>query len=1221
MLALSACNGLINGKLFKERAAETPAPSEEVVDKSFFVDPSGKPKTFLCAWAPEMGRGSLGERALTMLVNEAAHCNLEFEITEHYLVGRMVQPSFPNDRSRWKEVVKIPIIKHYYYERAKDEHGRDTNQWIENDQRSHWSARPKMKLDLAGVNLQDLMFSLPTQISAVDDIEWDQAHNFLGFSIDVSAGGGWLSGELQGRYRVNFMKFEHDPTFKKTPFNQENSRYMNILHVMGRKIEGLEPELYAAHWDLRKTTKVYLNGVPKELEKDIVGAVYKWDHTLQEIGAVKPGQIAFAPVIKNLKHPFDLRYPSINWISDKRISASSPLGIGMAHADVRNGKILWGSVVLFGGILEKYINAYTPVDGGGGQTTSTAGSMSPFGQIAALMPTSFHPMKSLDQVNPAYRDQFLRNMDVDHAGFLNSEIARLSRTQGPDTAEQVRALRQQLADFQSNDPRLNKIVSDFIDTSHDELIKATDFFRGRSVQDLLGASELAKTLTSAQLADQTGEKDLAKVMGESNQARRQQLVKELMPRTSSIFFEKGMTAENMVGSWMNSPARQTRTYPEMLNSVVMNLALHEFGHFIGLGHQFKENIVPDAGTVPSRYIKALAAKATPEAGFTNFSTVMGYQSGRTEMLMPIEDLKPGPHDELVLRYLYEDVYAAYDKAADDFAYAEVPPSGKIPEYSQVKGKNGRVVTMRTSYFPACGDYEASLGADPFCNRWDRGSSAVDIVKSYFENLSDNLLANLYSLVGGGSNAQGSEGRMWWMALDSFSRVRLFYDEMRRRLRSEPQLKALWNKLRNDKDALFEFSSACQKDDPTNPSQVTSPVLRQIFADRHMVDLCRANAIALNEFRFFLNLPEGDYSKIDHNNRYISGGYLEGDATRNTGHMFGSWYQLSNLPLKFSSLYTMTTASPYLMWDEFMIPDFYYDNEENRFLYRTLYPREYTKLISDSVQHNLRFAANGMDDTTTMGRAVLATGGLLPWQRWTSNDAARLPREFNDLLNQQTEFQYSMVAILISATPPDAASKVKADHYKKFTATIYDFLTGKSTTARDIFILPKGQIFVWANGMFLYPVTKMKFYEGTSSYVIAYKVAYDYEEGDALIEDSVKSALMEKHNEIASACVNGFDGNGLLNYFDTSNDDFEGFKIPPGIGNEIGKEKIGLFYKSIDDAFAKYEAKADAKIPEHFPIKSMRTVCDEAIRGVGQISASAGLLNGYWLGITSDYLEK
>lgn len=463
--------------------------------------------------------------------------------------------------------------------------------------------------------------------------------------------------------------------------------------------------------------------------------------------------------------------------------------------------------------------------------------------------------------------------------------------------------------------------------------------------------------------------------------------------------------------------------------------------------------------------------------------------------------------------------------------------------------------------------------------------------------------------------------MWWMALDSFSRVRLFYDEMRRRLRSEPQLKALWNKLRNDKDALFEFSSACQKDDPTNPSQVTSPVLRQIFADRHMVDLCRANAIALNEFRFFLNLPEGDYSKIDHNNRYISGGYLEGDATRNTGHMFGSWYQLSNLPLKFSSLYTMTTASPYLMWDEFMIPDFYYDNEENRFLYRTLYPREYTKLISDSVQHNLRFAANGMDDTTTMGRAVLATGGLLPWQRWTSNDAARLPREFNDLLNQQTEFQYSMVAILISATPPDAASKVKADHYKKFTATIYDFLTGKSTTARDIFILPKGQIFVWANGMFLYPVTKMKFYEGTSSYVIAYKVAYDYEEGDALIEDSVKSALMEKHNEIASACVNGFDGNGLLNYFDTSNDDFEGFKIPPGIGNEIGKEKIGLFYKSIDDAFAKYEAKADAKIPEHFPIKSMRTVCDEAIRGVGQISASAGLLNGYWLGITSDYLEK
>ena len=95
-----ACKGLFNTQLFKERAAETPAPSEEQIDKSFFVNADGKPKTFLCAWAPEMGRGWLGERWFTLLVNETPHCNVEFEIKEDALIGKRIHPSFPNDRNR-----------------------------------------------------------------------------------------------------------------------------------------------------------------------------------------------------------------------------------------------------------------------------------------------------------------------------------------------------------------------------------------------------------------------------------------------------------------------------------------------------------------------------------------------------------------------------------------------------------------------------------------------------------------------------------------------------------------------------------------------------------------------------------------------------------------------------------------------------------------------------------------------------------------------------------------------------------------------------------------------------------------------------------------------------------------------------------------------------------------------------------------------------------------
>ena len=105
---------------------------------------------------------------------------------------------------------------------------------------------------------------------------------------------------------------------------------------------------------------------------------------------------------------------------------------------------------------------------------------------------------------------------------------------------------------------------------------------------------------------------------------------------------------------------------------------------------------------------------------------------------------------------------------------------------------------------------------------------------------------------------------------------MFYDEMRRRLRSDNHLKPLWDQLRSDTDALFEFSKACQQPDPTS-TQVHSPVLRQIFANKDIVDLCRANQAALKEMGFFLNLPEADYARIDHNNRYVQGGYLAGDA--------------------------------------------------------------------------------------------------------------------------------------------------------------------------------------------------------------------------------------------------------------------------------------------------------------------------------------------------------
>lgn len=1211
-VALAGCKGggLFNGKLFKERASEKPAPNDEGVEKSFFVDSNGKPKTFLCAWSPEMGRGLYGEM-LTLVTNQAMHCNMEFEVTESYLVGKIINPSFPNDRSRWKEALKIPIRAHYYYERKKDQHGREMNEWEENTSRSHWSARPMMKLDLSAVNIQNFFdYYGGGNVTSVEEIEWDRQSNFLGFSINVVSN---YFPELQGKFRVNFLKFEHDPTFVKTPYNTENARFFNILHVMGRKIEGVEQELYAAHWDLRNPTTLYISGVPADQQKTVLSAVEKWNLTLAEIGAISKGQKAFIPVIKELKHPFDLRYPALVWISDKRISANSPLGIGMAHADVRNGKILWGGVTLYGGMLESYINRYAPVEAA--SSVANVQGLSPFQQFAPIFAKNPQGLLGIDDLRATDRNQLIGNMANDQRAHLETEIARLSRA-GNDP-EKLRNFQDQLSQLAGSSSSMNKIVADLIKHSRQEGKDVSDFFKRTSVAELVGLSRQEQV--RVQQLGQPSARKKEDARDQQGPPTKEERIKQLSRQDSSFFIETDRTAEKMSGAWMAAAAQQTRNYPDLLESVVADLTLHELGHFLGLGHQFKENIVPQEGTVPSKIRQELLEKADAAHEYTNYTSVMGYRNGRTEMALPAADLNPGPHDKLVLRYLYKSQYTVFDKDSDQFLYAKVPASGKIPTTSGVKTKEGQFKALKTSYFPACNDYEASLDADPFCNRWDRGSKAEDIVASYFQQISDNLLSRLYSLVGGGGSHWAHEYYLWMSSFDSFSRVRLFYDEMRRRLRSEDDLKPIWDELRNDKDALFAFSQACQAE--TIPSG-TPDVLKRLFERRADIkDLCRANALALREFRFFLNLPEGDYTRLDHTNRYISGGYLEGDVTRSYGGFLGSWFQLSNFPLKFVSMYTITSANPYQFWGYWLVPNMFYDSPENRALYRTLYPREYTRLVSDSVQNNMRFAATGLDNVTSIGRTILAASSLLPYQRYMANDAARLPREYTTMLEQQTEFQLSMVAVILTAVKPDANSTVKADHYKKFTASVYDFFTGKSTTASEVYILPKGDVIVRANGMFIYPITKMKFYDGTSSYVIAYKVGYDYEEGDKLVEDSVKSALLEKHNSIASICIDGFNRNGLGAYFDSAQKDFDGFYIPPGISEEIGKEKTGLFYESIEKAYAKYDEYSKKSIPENFPLRSMRRVCDESMRAIGQISASAALMNGYWLSITADYVEK
>jgi hypothetical protein len=365
-------------KTFFEQVATINTTEDVGGKKSNVVKNIVKRRTFVCGWAPISETGVIASAWLTHAAVMTNHCNIEFEITNSALIGRLVNPSFPNGddpkhRNRWKEAIVIPIDNHYYYERAKDSYGRDTNEMVKNSSRSHYSARPLMDLGLDRLSIQDwdmAMFfdSRDGRITKVDDIEWDKDSGFFAFTASVH-NPSW-GAEIGARIRFNFKAFEHNKEFKQTPYNTKNSKFLNALHVIGEKREGTQQVWSAAKWDLSKTHDVYLHGFPEEYVPVAEDVVEQWNKTFETIDPNKNNPSkkrpkAFRLNKKPMKHPFDLRYPMMVWVDDKQISEVSPLGIGMAAADVRNGEILWGQITLYGGYLESYVKGYLESSGGG----------------------------------------------------------------------------------------------------------------------------------------------------------------------------------------------------------------------------------------------------------------------------------------------------------------------------------------------------------------------------------------------------------------------------------------------------------------------------------------------------------------------------------------------------------------------------------------------------------------------------------------------------------------------------------------------------------------------------------------------------------------------------------------------------------------------------------------------------------------------------------------
>ncbi|MBC7742644.1 MAG: hypothetical protein H7061_10630 [Bdellovibrionaceae bacterium] len=1171
------------GCTYKSPATEYPIPSNQGVDKSFFVtskiDPkTGKeisvPKTFLCGWASEMETGWSAEYGYTNNALVPDHCNLVFEITESVIYGKLINPSFPDDPSRWENVIAINIKSHYYLENDKDDNGKDKKKVIKNSDRSHWSARPFMDLDFENINFKykwKSMFDYGSNIAnKIKDVEWDNDKGFLAFTLEHAT-----YGSHHARIRFNFKEFKHNPEFKSTPFNDQNYKRMNVLHIIGEKINGVHPILHAAHWDLNTQHEIRMWQVPEEYKAVVKEVVADWNETFRKIGAVEAGRDLFWVNDKEAEHAFDLRYSSIAWVADDKISTYSPLGIGMAIADVKNGEIKWGMITLYGGYIEKYIKSYAPNATGGSALSKMASQV--LGK--ALIPQNLElplKLKQLSLTSPMTMTQHQSELASQTlmAAFMAQQ--KQKGLKKPTTESEIEDSKKSAAALPAH---IQSMFSEMINQSQSQISKSQMQQANTNYADIIRKS-LFPSVKKEDLEEQkklsnTKEKDILS--------------------SASPQFCNGRTFADVGPGWAEG-SRQLKGSLEVdkkvLRHVVKELITHEYGHFLGLGHQFKENILPTKGTVPDTVYKNLAAEANAEAGFTNYTSVMGYRNPRSEIADYKKNILPGPQDELVLRFLYKLEYSTFKTGDADFTFADVPKNGIIPD--AIPGKQD----YKTTYFPQCNDLEASYSLDPFCNRFDRGYDAVTIVQNYFSDLKDTMTQSMFAFTDAkGGCAECVEGALWRSSLRTMGRVRLFYDYMRLYYKNE------FDQIRNDEEALFEFSTACKSKD------IKSNSLKRIFADKpDLKVLCQANGIALDEFKKLVSKKVVDFTKKDFSERFSPGGMDGGDAERDYSRITGSWTEMTGQPMKISALYALTTGVPWVADYGFSVPLF--DDPNLKFSYSFLYPKEYTQVIASNVRNNMRFASLGENEKTSMGSSLISMSWFNYEGQNGNNDANLFPPQFVEKIRNQGKFEFSAVAIIMKGRKKED----NTNYVDAFDGEVYDFNTSKSTPLTNAYLLPGGLVVVNTPNMFLYPITRFAPFSDTEGYVFAYKLDYFRDPMDPLADVSVKNDLNDLNNQLVDACVMGANGvsNGLSHFFSSSVPEFKGFKMTTGLARGERKE----FLDSIEDAYKTYYAYPKFKNAPPTP-----KTCLESLRGLGLIISSAAVLNGFWLPEVMDYIQK
>ena len=829
-------------------------------------------------------------------------------------------------------------------------------------------------------------------------------------------------------------------------------------------------------------------------------------------------------------------------------------------------------MTLYGGYLEQYIKTFANVPSVAASSSETAFKVSSiakslFSKMGLMQSPSLPHGMDLSGAGALSLQKFSKD-------YIDSKMkqSKNETSTGPDIDSKI-----QLALQRKSQEKLENLKAS----------NREENFQDYIVSKLFSSKRIADAVSSGR-QNVTGSKTNQEVVWSKDAG--QNLSQEYLHNISNgstICMDR--TFSDMAPGWIQGLGGKKGDYREVLRSLIKELSIHEVGHFLGLGHNFKENILPERGSVPEAIYESLAKKATYEEGYTQYSTVMGYRHPRSEMRTTYDEVKPGPSDRLVLAYLYTQKYSTFKTGDADFTFLDIPKDGVIPPLDV--NSSG----PKTSYFPQCNDITATFSLDPYCNRFDRGHNATEIVDHYFSDIGDNLEQSHFAFTDSkGGSPELNEARLWDRNLAAMGRIRMFYDFMRKTYRNEI------DSISQDEAALYEFSSACKSGQSSNEK-----LIKMFAAKPELKELCIVNSNVVEQIRNLATKNLSEYTKIDSSTAYIPAGIKAGDVDSDYSHAFGSWSQLGSAPLKIPAIYALMAPAPWVRLSPRSNPlstVATYQREDSGFSYSSLYPFEYTSAIAYAVRDNLKFSnLNGQDSGNQLGRVILALGGL--GASVSNNERHIFRKHYLDNIKAQSEFSFSMVAILIEGI---GAAKDPLNYVDRFQGYATDIYANKMSI-NEIYLLPNRQLIAQANDMFLYPISKLELLDDRHLLAFAYKLSYSHEFGDLLNSISVKNQFQVMHDQVMKSCLDGKDKNGVAQYFKNGNPEFQGFLMLPGLfASSASQDKFDASVKTSFDKYYK-DAHTDSR------------VCDEAVGGLGLIISSAAIINGGWLPEAKYYL--